>query len=139
MQKAAAVVGVVFLLVGIAGFVPGLTTDMGDMQAAGQHSMAMLLGLFMVSVLHNVVHLLYGVAGLVASRQYGASRIFFLAGGAIYIVLWLYGLVIDQGSNANFVPVNTADNWLHFGLGVGMLAIGLVLSRERSATSSRAA
>jgi Domain of unknown function (DUF4383) len=139
MQKAAAAVGVVFLLVGIAGFVPGLTTNVGSMRGMGHESMAMLLGLFMVSVLHNVVHLLYGVAGLVASRGWSASRMFFLAGGAIYVVLWLYGVLIDQASAANFVPVNTADNWLHFGLGVGMAAIGLILGRERQPAGARAA
>jgi hypothetical protein len=57
----------------------------------------------------------------------------------IYLVLWLYGLLIDHGSDANFVPVNTADNWLHLGLGVGMIALGLVTSAAaRTRTSPRA-
>ena len=63
-QKGALVFGVVFLIVGIAGFVPGLTMDMGTMSAAGNGSMAHLLGLFQVSVLHNIVHLLFGIVGL---------------------------------------------------------------------------
>ncbi|WP_442785374.1 DUF4383 domain-containing protein [Amycolatopsis sp. H20-H5] len=33
--------------------------------------------------------------------------------GAMYLLLWIYGLVIDHGSARNFVPVNTADNWQH--------------------------
>ena len=45
-------------------------------------------------------------------------------------MLWVYGLVIDKNSKANFVPVNTADNWLHFGLGVGMIALGLALTDD---------
>jgi hypothetical protein len=52
-------------------------------------------------------------------------------------VLWLYGLLIDHGSDANFVPVNTADNWLHLGLGVGMIALGLLTAR--AGARSRAA
>ena len=72
IQAIALVVGVVFLLVGIAGFVPGLTT--GDLGGAGHGSMAMLLGLFQVSVLHNVVHLLFGVVGLLAARYATGSR-----------------------------------------------------------------
>ncbi|HEV7622841.1 MAG TPA: DUF4383 domain-containing protein, partial [Amnibacterium sp.] len=59
IQKVALGFGVVFLLVGIAGFVPGLTT--GTLTFAGPTSGAELIGLFQVSVLHNVVHLLYGV------------------------------------------------------------------------------
>jgi len=48
----------------------------------------------------------------------------------VYLVLWVYGLATGDDSNANFVPVNNADNWLHFFLGVGMIGLGLVLSRK---------
>jgi len=61
LRTAAFAVGVVFVLVGIAGFIPGLTTNYGDMGGAGHQSMAKLLGVFMVSVLHNIVHLLFGI------------------------------------------------------------------------------
>jgi hypothetical protein len=132
VQRGAAVVGAVFLLVGVAGFIPGLTTGYDQLGFAGHGSMAMLLGLFMVSVLHNVVHLLFGIAGLALARTPGGARGFLVGGGVVYLVLWLYGLLIDHGSDANFVPVNTADNWLHLGLGVGMIALGLLLARGRT-------
>lgn len=67
-QPVAGVFGVVFLVVGIAGFIPGLTTNFDQLSFAGHHSMAMLLGLFTVSVLHNIVHLLFGIAGLALAR-----------------------------------------------------------------------
>ncbi|RJQ76616.1 DUF4383 domain-containing protein [Pseudonocardiaceae bacterium YIM PH 21723] len=126
IQVAAAVFGIVFLLVGIAGFIPGLTTNYDQLTFAGHHSMALLLGLFMVSVLHNIVHLAFGIAGLAMARTPGSARIFLIGGGVIYLVLWLYGLVIDHDSAANFVPVNTADNWLHFGLAVALIGLGLL-------------
>lgn len=129
VQVAAAVVAVVFLLVGVLGFVPGVTTGYDQLSFAGHDSMAMLLGVFMVSVLHNIVHLLFGVAGLASARTPRGARLFLIAGGAVYLVLWLYGLLVDHGSDANFVPVNTADNWLHLGLGVGMIALGLLTAR----------
>jgi Domain of unknown function (DUF4383) len=47
----------------------------------------------------------------------------------VYLAVWLYGLVIDLGSSANFIALNTADNWLHFALGVGMVAMGALASR----------
>ena len=122
-------------MVGILGFVPGVTTDFGDISFAGHESEAKLLGIFQVSILHNIVHLLFGVAGLAAARAFEASRTFLVGGGVVYLALWLYGLVIDQGSDANFVPVNTADNWLHFGLGVGMIGLGLALAGRREAAS----
>ncbi|WP_194836110.1 DUF4383 domain-containing protein [Nocardia sp. XZ_19_369] len=126
---AALAVGAVFLIVGVLGFIPGVTTDYDTMTFAGHHSDAKLLGVFEVSVLHNIVHLLFGVAGLLAARTFQGARWFLLGGGAIYLVLWLYGLIIDKGSAANFVPVNDADNWLHLGLGLGMVALGALLPR----------
>ena len=130
VQTAAAVVGAVFLVVGIAGFIPGITTHYGDMTFAGHDSMAKLFGLFMVSVLHNVVHLLFGIAGLALARTFAGARSYLIVGGILYLVLWLYGLVVDQASTANFVPVNSPDNWLHFVLGIGMIALGAVLGRQ---------
>jgi hypothetical protein len=133
-------VGAVFLLVGILGFIPGITSSYGDMSFAGHGSGAMLLGIFQVSILHNIVHILFGIAGLAAARSASGSRAFLVGGGIIYLVLWIYGLLVGQDSSANFVPVNTADNWLHFLLGVGMIGLGLALSRSTStATTSRTA
>ena len=130
LQLAAQVVGAVFLLVGILGFIPGITSNFGALGMAGHTSGALLLGVFQVSVLHNIVHLLFGVAGLLLARTPAQAKSFLLYGGIIYLILWLYGLIINLNSPANFVPVNTADNWLHFLLGVGMIALALLLSRE---------
>ncbi|WP_329791485.1 DUF4383 domain-containing protein [Lentzea sp. DG1S-22] len=131
VQLFAAVVGVVFLLVGILGFVPGITTNYDQLSFAGHHAGALLLGVFAVSVLHNLVHVAFGIAGLLMARTARGAAAYLVGGGAIYLVLWLYGLVIDHDSAANFVPVNTADNWLHLGLGVGMLALGLLAGRRK--------
>jgi hypothetical protein len=129
-RKVAMVVAATFLLVGILGFIPGVTTNYDAMQFASHGSEAKLLGVFQVSILHNIVHLLFGVAGLVLARRADTARAFLIGGGAIYLLLLLYGLVIDHDSDANFVPLNTADNWLHMALGVGMIALGLLLSRR---------
>lgn len=130
LRLAAATVGAVFLVVGIAGFIPGITSNVDQIEFAGHMSGAELLGIFQVSVLHNLVHLAFGVVGLVASRSAGASRSYLIVGGVVYLVLWIYGLVVDQTSDANFVPLNDADNWLHLGLGVGMVGLGLALSQR---------
>jgi arginine exporter protein ArgO len=132
IQNVARIVGVVFLLVGIAGFIPGLTTGYDKMSFAGMGSMAMLLGLFQVSILHNIVHLLFGIVGLLSARTARGAKRFLIGGGIVYAVLWIYGLVIDNSSSANFVPLNTADNWLHFVLAVGMILLGVLLGRDRT-------
>lgn len=125
-QLIAATVAAVFLLVGVLGFIPGITTHYDMLYGAGHHSGAMLLGVFNVSILHNLVHLAFGVVGLTLARTVTGAKAFLVGGGIVYLILWLYGMLIDQDSAANFVPINTADNWLHFGLGLGMVALGLV-------------
>ncbi|WP_431952778.1 DUF4383 domain-containing protein [Nocardia lijiangensis] len=129
VRIAAFAVGAVFLLIGVLGFIPGITTDYDSLDWAGHHSEAKLFGIFQVSILHNLVHFAFGFAGVLASRAAKPSAIFLVGGGVIYLVLWLYGLVIDQASTANFVPVNTADNWLHFAIGLAMIVLGLALPR----------
>ncbi|MGE3287405.1 MAG: DUF4383 domain-containing protein [Pseudonocardia sp.] len=129
VQLAATVVGAVFLLVGILGFVPGVTTDYDQLALAGHGSGALLLGVFAVSILHNIVHAAFGVVGLVLARTATGARNFLIFGGAVYALLWIYGVAVHHDSAANFVPVNNADNWLHLALAVGMIALGVVLGR----------
>jgi hypothetical protein len=132
IQAAARLVGLTFLAVGIAGFIPGITTNLYDgLEFAGHDGDAELLGLFEVSVLHNLVHAAFGLAGLALAATADRARTYLVGGGAIYLALWIYGLIIDRDSDANFIPLNDADNWLHFALGAGMIALGVALSRTR--------
>ena len=135
VQKAALAVSVVFVLVGVAGFIPGLTTNYDTLMFAGHESQAMLLGIFMVSILHNIVHLAFGVVGFLMSRTAHGAYWYLVGGGIVYLLLWLYGLVIDHDSAANFVPLNTADNWLHLLLAIGMAGLGFALGRGAGRTA----
>ena len=134
IQTVAGIVGIAFLVVGILGFIPGITTHYDRMEFAAHDSGAELFGLFQVSVLHNIVHIGFGAIGLIAVRTAMAARNYLIGGGIVYLVLWIYGLVIDKSSDANFVPLNDADDWLHFGLGAAMIAAGAVLSRRLAST-----
>jgi Domain of unknown function (DUF4383) len=131
VQSVAMLVGIVFILVGILGFIPGITTNFDDITFAGNDSGAELLGIFQVSILHNIVHGLFGIVGLFLARTFEGARTFLIGGGAIYLVLALYGIVVGVDSGANFVPLNGADDVLHVLLGVGMIGLGVVLSRQR--------
>lgn len=137
VQVLALIVGATFLVVGILGFIPGITSNLyGGLDFAGHDSHAKLLHVFQVSWLHNLVHIAYGVAGLLLARTWETARAYLIVGGIVYLVLWLYGLIVGQSSGANFVPVNTADNWLHFVLGVGMVVLGFVTTRDRRAAAA---
>ena len=125
MQTFAALVGATFLLAGIGGFIPGITTNYDELEFAGPESGAKLLGLFEVSVLHNIVHLLFAV-GLIAAARYSWSRLYLLGGGLSYLVVVLYGAFVDRESDANFLPINNADNILHLVLALGMIGLGVL-------------
>ena len=135
VQLVSAVFGAVFVLVGILGFVPGITQDLDTMMFAGHHSQAALLGIFQVSVLHNIVHLLFGIVGLLGLRSRRLAKAYLVVGGIVYAVLWIYGLIVPMESMGNFVPLNTADNWLHFVLAVAMITTGIVFGRKARAAA----
>jgi hypothetical protein len=130
VQNVAMLAGLVFLLVGIAGFIPGITTNLYDgLDFAGDGSEAELLGIFQVSVLHNIVHLLFGVGLFMAATPEGA-RNYLIGAGVIYLVLFVLGIL----GGADWIPANDADDWLHLVLGAGLLGAGLALTRERRHT-----
>ncbi len=134
-QILAFIFGLAFLLVGIAGFVPGITEPFEELSFLGTDSEGELLHVFRVSIFHNIVHLLFGV-GLIAAARESWSLVYLIGGGIAYVLVSLYGFLIDQDSDANFLPINTADNLLHTGLAVGLLAAGLValaVSKRRHA------
>jgi hypothetical protein len=135
VQELALLVGLAFLAVGVAGFIPGITKHYGSLSFAGHGSGAKLFGVFQVSILHNLVHVLFGIAGIMLSRTRETSRAFLLAGGAIYVVLFFYGLATPQDSAANFVPLDSADDYLHLALGLGMLALGAIPDTVRAGST----
>lgn len=136
-QTLAMVFGVAFLAAGILGFIPGITTNYDDLKFAGNESNSELLGLFQVSILHNIVHVLFGIAGLALARTVEGAQTYLLGSGIIYVGLVVYGILIKQGSDANFVPFNNGDDWLHGFLAVGLLA-SWYFSRSRDVRDATA-
>lgn len=125
-QNLALLFGATFLVAGIAGFIPGITTNLYDgLEFAGSDGDAELLGLFEVSVLHNIVHGLFGV-GILAAKRTASALQYLLAAGSIYAVLFLLGLL----GGGDWVPINDADDWLHLVLAAGLLGGWAVARRE---------
>lgn len=119
-QKLALLFGIAFVLVGILGFVPGLTTNYDDLKFSGHESDAELLGLFQVSVLHNVAHLLFGV-GILAARRHRSALQYLLVAGTLYAVLFVYGLLASERGSENFLPTNKGDDALRAALALALL------------------
>ena len=133
-QGAAIAVASVFLVVGIAGFIPGLTTHLDQLRWYGGQPAPQLLGAFDISVLHNFVHLGFGVAGLLAARTFGRSKLYLIGGGLIYLALWLLGVL--EGAIRAAIPLNNADNWLHLAIGALMVILGLTLAGTKVPTGA---
>ena len=86
-----------------------------------------------MSILHNLFHLLFGLVGLVLARTAEGAGTFLTGGGIVYLALWVLGAVGVAGR----LPANTADNWLHFLLGIGLLGVGFAAGRSRSRSRGR--
>ena len=124
--------GIVLLLVGVLGFIPGVTTQYSELMFLGPDSHAMFLGIFQVSMLLNIVQLAVGATGWAMSRTEHGARNFLIGAGALYIILSIFGLSVGVESAANFLSFNMADNWTHMVLGVVMVVGGWLLSRNRA-------
>jgi hypothetical protein len=129
-QTLALLFGLAFLAVGVLGFIPGVTTDLGDIEFAGKDSPSELFGIFQVSILHNIVHMLFGIAGIALSRTTANALTYLLWAGVLYVVLFVYGLFVGSGDDANFIPINNADDWLHLVLAVGLLGSWFISKGE---------
>ncbi|TSC66000.1 MAG: hypothetical protein CEO22_270 [Candidatus Berkelbacteria bacterium Gr01-1014_85] len=110
----ALVLGIVFVLVGVLGFVPALTPD-GN-----------LLGIFGVDAIHNIIHILSGAAAIfAATNSYGATRMYFQVFGVIYALVAILGFITADGEKIlGLIASNTADTWLHVAIAAVALYVG---------------
>lgn len=126
----ATVFGIVYVLIGIAGFF--VTSGVGFFDTSG----GLLLGIFEVNIFHNVAHILIGAALLIAGLSgVRASKTVNSVIGAAYLLLGIVGLFV-VGSAFNILAINGADNVLHFGSAALLLAVGL--GAERGTTAATA-
>ena len=119
-QKVAMVFGVVFLLVGVLG----LLVSGGMEMTADDGAAPMLLGLFPVNLLHNLVHIAFGVWGLLAARTWSGAKMFCRVGAVIYLVLALLAFV--DPTTFGLVPIGGNDIWLHLVLALALGYFGFV-------------
>ena len=126
VRSFAMVFGVVFLLAGLAGFVPGLSpthVHPGMVVASGSR---LAMGLFPVNVLHDLVHLAFGVWGLLAARSALGSLAYARSVAIIYALLAVLGLIPLTDTTFGLVPIYGNDIWLHAALAVVAAYFGFI-------------
>jgi hypothetical protein len=119
IKSAAILLGLVFLAIGILGFIPGATTN------------EMLFGTFHVNAIHSIVHIVSGVIALLCglgSRT--ASRAFFQVFGVIYAIIAILGFYYGEQPIFRLISNNRPDIWLHLVLAVVMLFLGFGTARQ---------
>lgn len=110
----ALIAGIIYLLVGLMGFIPPLlTAPVGAPDLAVDSFYGYLLGLFPVNILHNLVHLALGIWGIAAYRSLGGSIGFARGLAIIYGVLAIMGLIPGLNTMFGLVPLFSHDVWLH--------------------------
>ena len=114
----ALIFGIIFLVIGVAGFVPPLLQPpQGGAIAPGAHHM-LLLGMFPVNALHNAVHLGFGIWGLAASRRQSAALLYARGVAISYAILWIAGYIPRLDDLFGMLPLYNNDTWLHLLLAV---------------------
>ncbi len=114
--------GVVYALVGLGGFVVT-----GDVPFAGEEGNPLIL--FDVNGLHNIVHLLIGIALIAASRRLDTARGANLAIGVTYLLLGALGPVIND-TPVDIIGLNGADHVLHLVSGALLAAVALLADKR---------
>ena len=111
----AIVMGIVFLLVGVMGFIPAFVTAPTDHYNLSVHANhGYLLGLFPVNLLHNLVHILFGIWGIGAFfAGWTGARLFARGVAIIYALLAIMGLIPALNTTFGLIPIHGNDVWLH--------------------------
>lgn len=136
----ALIYGIVFLLVGIAGFIPGLVHSPNvPAGAAPEATHGYLLGLFPINPLHNLVHIVFGVWGVVAYRNFANARLYARAVAIVYAVLAVMGLIPGLNTLFGLVPLYGHDVWLHAVLAVVAAYFGFMAPRPAGEDTTGAA
>lgn len=124
VQKAATVFGIVLVLVGILGFIPAFTPN------------GHLLGIFEVNGVHNMIHLISGIAALALSRTHKNARLYFQIFGVVYGLVTLLGLFYGDNALLGIVAHNVADIFLHLIITAAALYFGFGTPRDETRTTT---
>jgi hypothetical protein len=110
----ALIVGIIFLLVGIMGFVPSLRSlPNNGLPITVTSGYGYELGLFPINVLHNIVHLTVGALGIAAFWSFSFARLFARGLAIFYGLLAVMGLIPATSTTFGLIPIFGNDVWLH--------------------------
>lgn len=119
VRRFALIAGLIYLVVGILGFIPGLVhPPHAPRELMIDAGYGRLLGIFPINVIHNVVHLLIGTWGVLAWKTFGGARGFARGLAVLYGLLAVLGLIPATATLFGLAPLYSHDVWLHAGTAI---------------------
>lgn len=114
-KNSAVILGAIFIAVGFVGFTPNplVSSD----------------GIFVTNAMHNVVHILTGGVFLLALIMPGKESLIIKSIGGAYVAVSVLGFLTGGDYMLGMIHINTADKYLHVGLAIAILAIGMLSPR----------
>lgn len=131
--------GVLFLLIGVLGFVPGVTSNPGSLKMIGPGSGTALFHYFAVSGTQNLIHVAFVVLFIVAAARVRFAYWALLGSGIVYLLFYGYGMFAGHGRDANGLSLNMPSNWLHLGMAIVLLAVAFLAGRSKYPAHSASA
>lgn len=130
--------GIIYTAVGIMGLIPAFLSPAtpGNPPVTMDSLHGNLLGIFPVNLLHTIVHLAIGIAGILASRSFDAARTYSIVVGVLFALLFLMGLIPGLQTFFGLLPLHGSDVWLHLLSSLAALYFGLVAPRGEMARTS---
>jgi hypothetical protein len=129
----ALIVGILFVVIGLLGFVPALVASPGTAPAiTAKAGYGYLFNLFAINYWHNIVHLIVGLLGIVAYRSFRNARLFAQGLTIFYGLLAVLGLFPATHTLFGLMPIFGNDFWLHALTAIVATYFGFVLPRERT-------
>ncbi|MCU1290671.1 MAG: hypothetical protein JWN60_2900 [Acidobacteria bacterium] len=133
----ALIFGIIYIIAGIAGFIPALTPHTGDLHPLTiETAHGRALGLFPVNILHNIVHLAIGLWGVLGSRSLSGARLFARGLAIIYGLLAILGLIPGLNTMFGLVPIYGHDVWLHAGTALIAAYFGFIARSDGEPAAS---
>lgn len=131
IQPTALILGVLFLLIGVLGFIPGVTSEVGSLGLFRSGSGPALFHYFAVSATQNLIHLVFGLLFIAVAARARIAHWTLLGSGIFFLLFYCYGIFAGQGRDENYLSLNMPSNWLHLGMAVVLISVAVLAGRNK--------
>ncbi|MES1024366.1 DUF4383 domain-containing protein [Gloeocapsa sp. BRSZ] len=142
----ALIVGILFLIIGVAGFIPGLVSLQGtnvpnipadEIHRAYNLGYGYVFGLFPTNFLHNIVRSAVGLLGIASYSSLSSARAFNRGFAIAYALLAIMGLLPFARTTFGLMPISGNNVWFNALVAIATAYYGIVIPAKVKGTSLR--